>query len=51
MALFETTRWVLFAGTFGVGATMMAAIPTIQVRLTGLAPESRTLTGAITSPP
>ncbi len=32
---------------FGVGATMMAAIPTIQVRLTGLAPESATLMGAM----
>jgi DHA1 family inner membrane transport protein len=31
---------------FGVGATMMFAIPTIQVRLTRLAPEAPTLMGA-----
>ncbi|GAA5199651.1 MFS transporter [Rugosimonospora acidiphila] len=32
---------------FGVGATMMAAIPTIQVRLTRLAPDAPTLMGAL----
>ena len=32
---------------FGVGMTMMVAIPTIQVRLTGLAPEAPTLMGAM----
>lgn len=47
MGLFGTTNWVLFAGLFGVGAAMMAAIPTIQVRLVGLAPESPTLMGAM----
>jgi DHA1 family inner membrane transport protein len=38
---------VLFTGFFGVGAAMMAAIPTIQVRLVGLAPDSPTLMGAM----
>jgi DHA1 family inner membrane transport protein len=47
MALFGTTNWVLFAGFFGVGAAMMAAIPTIQVRLVALAPEAPTLMGAM----
>jgi len=47
MGLFGNTAWVLFAGLFGVGAAMMAAIPTIQVRLVGLAPESPTLMGAM----
>lgn len=32
---------------FGVGATMMFAIPTIQVRLTGFAPDAPTLMGAL----
>lgn len=39
--------WVLMAGLFGVGATMMVAIPTIQVRLTRIAPEAPTLMGAM----
>jgi predicted MFS family arabinose efflux permease len=38
---------VLLPGLFGVGATMMAAIPTIQVRLTALAPDAPTLMGAL----
>ncbi|WP_018636501.1 MFS transporter [Parafrankia elaeagni] len=38
---------VLLPCLFGVGATMMAAIPTIQVRLTGLAPDAPTLMGAL----
>lgn len=38
---------VLLPALFGVGATMMAAIPTIQVRLTGLAPDAPTLMGAL----
>lgn len=46
-ALFGSTNWVLFAGLFGVGACMMAAIPTIQVRLVRLAPQSPTLMGAM----
>ncbi len=32
---------------FGVGAAMMAAIPTIQVRLTNFAPEAPSLMGAM----
>ncbi|PXA85188.1 MFS transporter [Caulobacter sp. D4A] len=47
MAFWGATPWVFFAAMFGVGATMMAAIPAIQVRLTGLAPESVTLMGAM----
>ena len=47
LAILGDSIWVLFPGLFGVGATMMAAIPTIQVRLTSLAPESKTLMGAM----
>jgi DHA1 family inner membrane transport protein len=39
--------WVLMPCLFGVGLTMMTAIPTIQVRLTKLAPEAPTLMGAM----
>ncbi|MBY5538237.1 MFS transporter [Rhizobium leguminosarum] len=38
---------VLFPGLFLIGATMMTAIPTIQVRLTRFAPESPALMGAM----
>jgi len=38
---------VLMAGLFAVGATMMVAIPTIQVRLTQAAPDAPTLMGAM----
>jgi MFS transporter, DHA1 family, inner membrane transport protein len=38
---------ILLPCLFGVGATMMLAIPTIQVRLTGLAPDAPTLMGAL----
>lgn len=38
---------LLFPGLFGVGATMMLAIPTIQVRLTRFAPEAPSLVGAM----
>jgi predicted MFS family arabinose efflux permease len=38
---------VLLPCLFGVGATMMFAIPTIQVRLTGFAPDAPTLMGAL----
>ncbi|ONH59849.1 MFS transporter [Frankia sp. CcI49] len=38
---------VLLPCLFGVGATMMAAIPTIQVRLTSFAPDAPTLMGAL----
>jgi len=39
--------WLLFPGLFGVGTAMMMAIPTIQVRLTGFAPEAPSLMGAM----
>lgn len=39
--------WILFPGLFGVGAAMMSAIPTIQVRMTRLAPEAPSLVGAM----
>ena len=38
---------VLMAGLFAVGATMMMAIPAIQVRLTQAAPNAPTLMGAM----
>ncbi|MFC5748438.1 MFS transporter [Actinomadura rugatobispora] len=38
---------VLMPCLFGVGATMMFAIPTIQVRLTAAAPDAPTLMGAL----
>lgn len=38
---------ILLPCLFGVGATMMFAIPTIQVRLTGFAPDAPTLMGAL----
>lgn len=39
---------VLFASLFFFGAGLMASIPTIQVRLTKLAPKAPTLVGAMT---
>ena len=39
--------WVLMACMLAVGATMMVAIPTIQVRLTQAAPDAPTLMGAM----
>ncbi|WP_431919631.1 MFS transporter [Nonomuraea jabiensis] len=39
--------FILLPCLFGVGATMMFAIPTIQVRLTGFAPDAPTLMGAL----
>jgi MFS transporter, DHA1 family, inner membrane transport protein len=39
--------WILMPALFGVGGTMMVAIPTIQVRLTRVAPEAPTLMGAL----
>lgn len=39
--------WILTPSLFGVGATMMMAIPTIQVRLTGFVPQTPTLMGAL----
>ena len=38
---------ILMIGLFGVGATLMTAIPTIQVRLTNAAPEAPSLMGAM----
>lgn len=38
---------ILLPALFGVGATMMFAIPTIQVRLTTAAPDAPTLMGAL----
>ncbi|MBB3237462.1 MFS transporter [Phyllobacterium endophyticum] len=39
--------WILMPALFGVGVTMMVAIPTIQVRLTRVAPDAPTLMGAL----
>jgi MFS transporter, DHA1 family, inner membrane transport protein len=39
--------WILMPALFGVGATMMMVIPTIQVRLSGFAPDAPTLVGAL----
>jgi len=47
LAVFGSTPWILLPGLFGVGATMMTAIPTIQVQLTRSAPEAPTLMGAM----
>ncbi|QEX23970.1 MFS transporter [Hypericibacter adhaerens] len=47
LASYGANVWVLMPAMFGVGATMMIAIPTIQVRLTGFAPEAPTLMGAM----
>ncbi|MFC0552533.1 MFS transporter [Planotetraspora thailandica] len=41
------TIWLLMPALFGVGATMMLAIPTIQVLLTTYAPEAPTLMGSL----
>jgi DHA1 family inner membrane transport protein len=47
LALGGRNAWILMAGLFAVGGTMMIAIPTIQVRLTRAAPEAPTLMGAM----
>ncbi|MBP1852909.1 MFS transporter [Rhizobium halophytocola] len=47
LGLWGANAWILFPVFFGVGATMMAAIPAIQVKMTGLGPESATLMGAM----
>lgn len=47
LAIGGGNTWVLMAGLFAVGATMMTAIPTIQVRLTRAAPDAPTLMGAM----
>jgi DHA1 family inner membrane transport protein len=40
--------WVLFPALFALGAGLMAAIPTMQVRLTRFAPQAPSLVGAMT---
>lgn len=47
LAIGGMSVWLLLPGLFGVGAAMMVAIPTIQVRLTTAAPEAPTLMGAM----
>lgn len=47
LAIFGANVWILMPAMFGVGATMMTAIPTIQVRLTRFAPEAPSLMGAM----
>lgn len=47
MAYGGANVWILMPALYGVGATTMIAIPTIQVRLTRLAPEAPTLMGAM----
>lgn len=47
LAVGGQSTWVLMAGMLAVGATMMVAIPTIQVRLTQAAPDAPTLMGAM----
>ncbi|NNU68383.1 MFS transporter [Rhizobium sp. WYCCWR 11152] len=47
LSSFGTNAWVFMPCLFGVGAAMMAAIPTIQVRMTHFAPEAPTLMGAM----
>ncbi|MCX5070291.1 MFS transporter [Micromonospora lupini] len=47
IGLFGADILILLPALFGVGATMMFAIPTIQVRLTEFAPEAPTLMGAL----
>lgn len=47
LAIGGANPWIFFPAMFGVGAAMMAAIPTIQVRLTRFAPEAPSLMGAM----
>ncbi|MBX5088373.1 MFS transporter [Rhizobium lentis] len=47
VATFGSNVLVLMLGLFGIGATMMIAIPAIQVRLTSIAPGAPTLMGAL----
>lgn len=47
LSAFGTSPWVFVPCLFGVGAAMMAAVPTIQVRMTNFAPEAPTLMGAM----
>lgn len=47
LAMAGAQAWVMLPAMFGVGLTMMIAIPTIQVRLTRFAPEAPSLMGAM----
>ncbi len=47
LAIGGANPWIFFPAMFGVGAAMMAAIPTIQVCLTRFAPEAPSLMGAM----
>jgi len=47
LAIGGSNSVVFFPAMFGIGAAMMAAIPTIQVRLTNFAPEAPSLMGAM----
>ncbi|MCM2395060.1 MFS transporter [Rhizobium sp. S95] len=47
LAVGGSNPFIFFPAMFGVGAAMMAAIPTIQVRLTNFAPEAPSLMGAM----
>lgn len=51
LALIATTGqspWVLFPALFVLGSGLMASLPTLQVRLTRLAPQAPSLMGAMT---
>jgi len=48
IALGGQNPWVLFPALFVLGAGLMASIPTMQVRLTKIAPEAPSLVGAMT---
>ena len=47
LGLWGANMWILVVSLPFVGATLMAAIPTIQVRMMALAPESQSLMGAM----
>lgn len=47
LSTFGASTWFFFPCLFVIGAAMMAAIPTIQVRMTHFAPEAPTLMGAM----
>ena len=47
LGLFGQSPLVLFPALFGVGATMMVAVPAIQSRLTQFAPEAPSMMGAM----
>jgi DHA1 family inner membrane transport protein len=47
MGLFASNIVILMASLFAVGVTLMAAVPTIAVRMTFAAPEAPTMMGAL----